>query len=105
MTRKYIIVQNVDLTAQKIIILLSTEQAMQAEANSNTIPNVTLSLDLHFSIFPSGLSGCILGLVSSAHEQMPGHWWHSHHCSDVLGQGSGQAVSLEVQMPIVDAPL
>lgn len=47
---------------------------MQAEANSNTIPNVTLSPDLHFSIFPSGLSGRSSGLVGSAHEQMSGHW-------------------------------
>ena len=73
MIRKYNIVQNVDLTAQKIIVLLSTEQAMQAEANSNTIANVTLSLDLHFSIFPSDLSDCSLGSVSGAHKQTPSH--------------------------------
>ena len=73
MIRKYNIVQNVDLTAQKIIVLLSTEQAMQVEANSNTIANVTLSLDLHFSIFPSDLSDCSLGSVSGAHKQTPSH--------------------------------
>lgn len=73
MIRKYNIVQNVDLAAQKIIVLLSTEQAMQAEANSNTTDNMTLSLDLHFSIFPRSLSDCSLGSVSSAHKQMPGH--------------------------------
>lgn len=73
MTRKYNIVQNMDLTVQKIIVLLSTEQAMHTEANSNTTANVTLSLDQHFSIFPSGLSDCSLGSVSSAHKQTPGH--------------------------------
>lgn len=73
MIRKYNIVQNVDLAAQKIIVLLSTEQAMQAEANSNTTDNMTLSLDLHFSIFPRSLSDRSSGSVSSAHKQMPGH--------------------------------
>lgn len=82
MIRKYNIVQNEDLTAQKIIVLLITEQALQAEANSNIIANVTLSLDLHFSILPSGLSDCSLGSVSSTHKQMPGHRQHSHHSSD-----------------------
>lgn len=65
--------QNVDSTAQKIIILLSSDQAIQAEANSNIVANVTFSLDLHFSIFPSDSSGCSLGSLSSAHEQMPSH--------------------------------
>lgn len=73
MIRRYNIVQNVHLTALKIIVLLSTEQALQAEANLNTIANVTLTLDLHFSIFPGGWSDCSLGSVSSAHKQTPGH--------------------------------
>lgn len=68
MIRKCNIVQNVDLTAQKIIVLLSTDQAMQAEANLNTTANVTLPLDLCCIIFPSGLCDCSLGFISSAHK-------------------------------------
>jgi len=67
MIRKYNIVQNVDLTAQKIIVLSSTEEAMQAEANLNTTANVALPLDPPFSTLPSGLSD------RSAHAQTPGH--------------------------------
>lgn len=89
MVRKHNIVQNVDLTDQKIIVLLNTEQAMQTEANSNTIANVTLPLDLHFSIFPSGLRDCSLGSVTG----------HSHCYSDHQFGAPGR-LCLEVQMPM-----
>lgn len=104
MIRKYNIVQNVDLMAQKIIVFSSTEQAMQAEANSNTTAKVTLSLDLHFSIFPSGFSDCSLSSVSSAHKQAPGHREHPHHYRDAGFSAQGR-LSLEVQMPMADCSM
>lgn len=93
MITKCSIVQNVDLTAWKIIDLWSTEQAMQAEANSNNTANVTLPLYLRFIIFPSGLRDCTLSFISSAHKQVPDHWEHSHWYSDALVQCSWQATS------------
>lgn len=67
MVRKHNIVRNEELTAQKIIILSSTEQAMQTEAinNIHVHSSTKNSRIANFSNIPSSLLKKLLIGISS----------------------------------------